>query len=133
MQRRAIVVATASFATLLTFAFLVTVSWHSPSRDNVRGKPMMWASAGGGWRAMAAGMGFARSLHLAGALDDKSLEIAASNSGGSWFLTQFAFSPTFHNDVTGNKSMKSVILEWMDKQEPNLKLVRSSAGAACLM
>jgi hypothetical protein len=54
---------------------------------------MMWATAGGGWRAMAAGMGVARSLHRAGALDDPSLKIASGNSGGAWFLSQFGTRP----------------------------------------
>ena len=53
------------------------------------GTPMAWCTSGGGWRAMVAGMGFARSLQTAQVLTDPSLKMVSSNSGGTWFLAQF--------------------------------------------
>jgi len=79
--------------------------------------PMAWSSSGGGWRAMAAGMGIARSLHRAGALGDASLKYASGNSGGGWFLSQLAYSEGFYANVTGETPMDELVVDWMSKQK----------------
>jgi len=74
--------------------------------------PMAWINSGGGTRAMFGATGFARALHNGGILDDPNLEAVASNSGGSWFLGQFAFSESFYNSViTGN--LDSLVQQWL--------------------
>eukprot|EP00445_Apocalathium_hangoei_P036142 CAMPEP_0203942174 /NCGR_PEP_ID=MMETSP0359-20131031/78387_1 /ASSEMBLY_ACC=CAM_ASM_000338 /TAXON_ID=268821 /ORGANISM="Scrippsiella Hangoei, Strain SHTV-5" /LENGTH=624 /DNA_ID=CAMNT_0050872851 /DNA_START=75 /DNA_END=1949 /DNA_ORIENTATION=- len=62
--------------------------------------PIAWCTSGGGWLAMAGGMGFANSFQKAGLFEADELSNIASNSGGSWFLTQFAYNANFHANVT---------------------------------
>jgi len=83
---------------------------------------LRWASTGGGWRAQAAAAGFANLFHQAGLLGeqktkkDDALSIGAfsSNSGSSWFSTQFFYSPSFHAKVLGTPSeLHDFIADWM--------------------
>lgn len=52
-----------------------------------------WCTAGGGWRAFAAGTAFARSAHEGGLFGDARFEAAAANSGGAWVLAQVRLAP----------------------------------------
>ncbi|KAJ1626133.1 hypothetical protein T492DRAFT_217043 [Pavlovales sp. CCMP2436] len=112
-MRNAAIVAVALFA----------AAGHAPSAEAaaVAGVPMMWSNSGGGWRAMAASMGFSRAFDRAGLLSDPSLAKVASNSGGSWFLAQFAFSDAFYNSVVGETDLRKVVVAWMQKQAPLLR------------
>uniref|UniRef100_A0A7S4SGG9 PLA2c domain-containing protein n=1 Tax=Ditylum brightwellii TaxID=49249 RepID=A0A7S4SGG9_9STRA len=74
--------------------------------------PLGWCSSGGGHRAMFSAIGYARAFYNGGILDDPSLQVAGANSGGSWFLTQFAFSESFFNSVTtGN--LDDLVEQWL--------------------
>jgi hypothetical protein len=75
--------------------------------------PIGWFSAGGGWRAMSVGMAVARNLHKAGVLSRPEFTHAAANSGGAWFMTQFAYSQPFFNNVTSNVSMETLVADWL--------------------
>jgi hypothetical protein len=71
---------------------------------------------------MAAGMGFGRSFHNAGLLSDTSLAKVASNSGGTWFLAQFAYSDKFYESVVSSEQdLHKVVVEWMGVQAPLLR------------
>ncbi|KAJ1634694.1 hypothetical protein T492DRAFT_836691 [Pavlovales sp. CCMP2436] len=139
MNKRSVVAAFLAIALVATASYLLAVSSPAPKlavsspapklsspapklavAKAAEGPPMMWATAGGGWRAMAAGMGVARSMHRAGALDSPSLKIASGNSGGAWFLSQFAYSEGFYKDVTGDAPMDQLVVAWMKKQKVNL-------------
>lgn len=53
---------------------------------------LRWVSSGGGWRAMAASMGFANVFKQAGLIDDSEaskFSAMSFNSGSAWFATQF--------------------------------------------
>lgn len=59
--------------------------------------PWGLALSGNGFMAMGAAAGALRALNTAGVLDG--LASISSVSGGTWFLTQFAYSPAFHKGV----------------------------------
>lgn len=44
----------------------------------------------------------------------------AGNSGGSWFVSQMAYSEGFFLNVTGDAPVETLVKDWMVKQEPNL-------------
>mmetsp|Transcript_92696 Transcript_92696/g.206018 ORF Transcript_92696/g.206018 Transcript_92696/m.206018 type:complete len:642 (+) Transcript_92696:54-1979(+) len=73
--------------------------------------PIAWCTSGGGFVAMTMGLGFANSFHRAGLFDQKSLTDMASNSGGTWFLMQFAYNPSFYAKVTGTPSSLQVFVK----------------------
>jgi hypothetical protein len=75
--------------------------------------PLGWCISGDGNRAMFSAVGYARAFYNGGILDDPSLQAVASNSGGTWFLSQFAFSESFFNSVTtGN--LDDLVQQWME-------------------
>eukprot|EP00443_Scrippsiella_acuminata_P022136 CAMPEP_0115361746 /NCGR_PEP_ID=MMETSP0270-20121206/102357_1 /TAXON_ID=71861 /ORGANISM="Scrippsiella trochoidea, Strain CCMP3099" /LENGTH=746 /DNA_ID=CAMNT_0002784313 /DNA_START=11 /DNA_END=2252 /DNA_ORIENTATION=- len=71
----------------------------APTPAPVSKGPVAWCTSGGGFRAMAAGMGFANAFNRAGLFDRPDLAALGSNSGGSWFLTQFAYDADFHKNT----------------------------------
>lgn len=76
----------------------------------------LWSSTGGGWRAMAADMGFANLFYQAGLINNEASSFSAisTTSGGSWFSTQFFFSKEFHyNTLSAPKQLHSFVLSWM--------------------
>lgn len=77
---------------------------------------LRWAVPGGGWRAMSAGAAYANVFVQAGLIGPNSSEFSAisSNSGGTWFSTQFFYSDKFFDNVIGDASgLESFIEEWM--------------------
>ena len=80
-----------------------------------------WASSGGGWRAMAADMAYANVFYQAGVIDDTSTVLSgiSTESGGSWFSTQFFYSPEFNENITTSspEELSNFVLQWMDSYE----------------
>jgi len=70
---------------------------HAPVNSNTATSRMGAAFSGGGWRAQAASIGFAKALKDTGVMD--TMDAMSSVSGGSWFTTQYSFSDKFHNMV----------------------------------
>jgi len=94
---------------------------------------IIWSASGGGWRAQAACIGFANLFGRAGLLptangdndegNGNKIEVISTNSGASWFSTQFFFSEQFHKRVMtidaghGDPSaatMKKLVQDWME-------------------
>lgn len=77
-----------------------------------------WVSSGGGWRSMVADMGFANALARAGLFSNSSSSLSAmsSNSGGSWFSTQFFYSAPFFNAVAWSTpdELYTFVYKWME-------------------
>lgn len=76
-----------------------------------------WASSGGGWRAMTSVTAFANVFAQAGLITDSSSSFTAisTESGASWFSTQFFYSPEYF-DAAINSSpdeLSDFITEWM--------------------
>lgn len=80
--------------------------------------PIGWSIGGDGYRAMFSATGFARAYSAAGLFDATAAPLSAvsSNSGGSWFLTQFAYSSSFYNNVTAGTTddMEAAIKNWYE-------------------
>ena len=70
---------------------------------------------------MVAQMGFANLFARAGLIGSNYTKFSAisSNSGGSWFATQFFFAPEFFAKVTSNDdySLRDLIVQWMQAYE----------------
>lgn len=88
-------------ATILVILLVVTISYFIPSTQEEvaykKGDRPLYAVtlSGGGWRAQAAAWGFTKALHSS----KIPIDIMSSNSGGSWFLTQYDFSSKFQKSV----------------------------------
>lgn len=82
---------------------------------------IIWASNGGGWRSMATVMGYANVFYQAGLIEDDkcAFEAIATNSGASWFNTQFFYSPVFFNATTQSTpdELYDFVLDWMESFE----------------
>jgi len=78
-----------------------------------------WVSSGGGWRAMAADMGFANAFTQAGLISptESKLSAMSSTSGGSWFSTQFFYSSQFLQAVAGSTPVElyAFVYNWMEQ------------------
>lgn len=61
--------------------------------------PIAWAIMGGGFRALAADMAYARVLADVGLLSHPALAMVSSNSGASWFLAMFSYSHLFFDEL----------------------------------
>jgi len=62
--------------------------------------PILWATSGGGWRSMMVAMGFANAFESKAKLFTSGrLTNIAANSGGSWFLANFAYNHNFQKKV----------------------------------
>lgn len=79
---------------------------------------IIWASNGGGWRSMATVIGYANVFYQAGLIADDScaFEAISTNSGASWFNSQFFYSPEFFNATTQStpEELYDFVLKWMD-------------------
>ena len=110
---KAVVIALVSSAsTTSTAAAAIT---GSSSDDNVVN---LWASTGGGWRAMTSITAFANVFAQAGLLTNtaSSFKALSTESGASWFSTQFFYSQPYY-DATISSSpdeLSDFILQWMD-------------------
>lgn len=78
---------------------------------------LRWVSSGGGWRAMAASMGFANVFKQAGLIDDSEaskFSAMSFNSGSAWFATQFFYSQNFFELVVGTaEDVSNLVYDWM--------------------
>mmetsp|Transcript_42591 Transcript_42591/g.134330 ORF Transcript_42591/g.134330 Transcript_42591/m.134330 type:complete len:614 (+) Transcript_42591:69-1910(+) len=84
--------------------------------------PIAWCTSGGGFRAMTGGMAMARVFMNAGLLNNTKMYAIASNSGGSWFLSQLAYSDKFRNAVlTSGSNMTAVVTDWMNTYKTYLE------------
>jgi hypothetical protein len=98
---------------LLHLVFLGFLAGISAVEDGTPKKiPTAYVSSGGGFTAMTTSMGFARALSKGNVLP--LLTHAGSNSGGTWFLTQLAFSKPFYESVTGMSggTISEAVAEW---------------------
>jgi hypothetical protein len=89
---------------------------------------LRWASAGGGWRSMAASMGIANIFAQAGLFGDESsssqFTALSMQSGTAWFATQFFYSQPFYNATLLKNSRSSWLIGWISTdsiQPPCLK------------
>ena len=92
-------------------------STNNKSKSTNSNYDLRWSASGGGWRAMVANMGFANLFQHAGLLgnDSSSFTAISTNSGGSWFSTQFFYSPEFFAHVMGDADQLSEYVEsWMN-------------------
>jgi len=99
------------------YALALAIAALAPDAMVTAGDDMRWASSGGGWRSMVADMAYANLLQRAGIFTDKDSSFSAisTNSGGSWFSTQFFFSDDFYDIVTKDdpEDLKNFVTQWM--------------------
>jgi hypothetical protein len=80
---------------------------------------LRWASSGGGWRSMISNMGYANIFAQAGIIDPVrgrcNFTAASFNSGGTWFATQFFYSPMFFEKVidVNATAVREFVLDWL--------------------
>ena len=80
---------------------------------------LIWASTGGGWRAMFADVGYANIFKQADLFSSSgsAFKSISTVSGGSWFSTQLFYSDEFYNRTAMAPSPEAVndfVLEWME-------------------
>jgi len=68
------------------------------------------AYSGGGWRAQAASIGFAKALYERGITQQ--LAAVSSVSGGSWFSSQYTFSQDFQ-DAVHSEQPRELYIKWL--------------------
>jgi len=73
------------------------------------------AYSGGGWRAQAASIGFAKALHQQGIT--QKLSAVSSVSGGTWFSSQYTFSQSFQ-DAVHSQQPKDFYTTWLKGYYP---------------
>ena len=92
-----------------------------------------WASAGGGWRAMVADMGYANAMQQAGLWDQPLVSAVSTTSGGSWFSTQFFYSTPFHNITRYSTptQLASFVKVWMESYVQMQQSIPPSTNKNC--
>lgn len=126
-SRRVLVLALAGIGALLcgVLFFQRDTATSSSLRSDASPAPIAAAYMGGGWRAMFACAGLTRALQRAGLFGPEhvdQLQVLSGNSGGAWFLTQLTYSEAFYENVTGtDHTIQKLVLDWMDKQRPQLQ------------
>jgi len=78
---------------------------------------ILWASTGGGWRAMCACIGFANVFHQVGLLSETSSQFSAVStvSGASWFSAQLFYSDEFYKNMMGTPDdIQNFVTSWMN-------------------
>lgn len=105
---------------LKSYSLLVScLLYASVKAENGEDYFLRWATSGGGWVAMTAGMAFANVFHRAGIIDEGSCDFTAisSSSGGAWFATQFFYSQEFFDRLIGEdvtpESVRDFAVDWM--------------------
>lgn len=131
LSRRSLVLALAGLGAIIGALLLFQPDGTSSSPLQLGGgaKPLFVPVAvsyqGGGWRAMFACMGVTRALSRAGVFGPeyaRQLQVLSSNSGGSWFLSQLAYSESFYGNVTGEEhQVAQMVHDWMGKQRSQLQ------------
>jgi hypothetical protein len=110
-------------------ALVVATNGISGDSDYV----LRWASSGGGWRSMISNIGYANAFTQAGLIDPVqgkcNFTAISSNSGGSWFTTQFFYSqPFFDNVVSRDKtSVYDFIINWLQSYKDFLEGIPRNA------
>lgn len=78
---------------------------------------LLWATSGGGWRAMAGSMAYANVYAQAGLFSDSASSFTgvSSNSGGTWFSAQFFYSQQFYDAMQGSpEDVSDFFTQWMN-------------------
>jgi hypothetical protein len=80
-----------------------------------------WVSTGGGWPAMVGSMAFANVFSQAGLITNNSSRFSAvsTQSGATWFSTQFFYSPQFFDKVVNSnpKQLSDFVFQWTKAYE----------------
>lgn len=81
----------------------------------------LWASSGGGWRAQTACIAYANIFTQAGLItpDSSLLSAVSTQSGASWFSTQFFYSQQFFEStaLSTPNELYEFVLSWMDSYQ----------------
>jgi hypothetical protein len=81
----------------------------------------LWASSGGGWRAQTACMAYSNIFTQAGLItpDSSLLSAVSTQSGASWFSTQFFYSQQFFENtaLSTPDELYDFVLSWMDSYQ----------------
>ncbi len=97
---------------LLKYIIALSFLYHASAQS------IIWASNGGGWRSMATVVGFANVFYQAGLIQDDAcaFEAISTNSGASWFNTQFFYSTKFFEAVTQSTpdELYDFVVDWME-------------------
>jgi len=107
---------------------------HSAANDNNR---VVWASSGGGWRAMTANSAYSKVFSQLKLFDSSSesagFDTIAMTSGASWFASQFFFSePYYDMIVNGNTaSLASFTQAWYEAYATTQDGINPSQPASC--
>ena len=92
-----------------------------PRRPKNNSVNFRWASTGGGWQSMVANMSFANVFSKAGLITNKGSRFSAisTQSGATWFSTQFFYSPQFFNKVVNSSpsQLSKFVNQWMNSYE----------------
>jgi hypothetical protein len=117
--------------TLFLLRSLLVLKIHAVAEEAV----FRWASTGGGWRAQAAVMGFSNIFAQAGLIQqDSSLFSGISTqSGASWFSTQFFYSEQFFENITTSTpdQLYDFVLAWMNSYQTFSSQNSTSGNLQC--
>jgi hypothetical protein len=111
-----------------TFSFAMATTQIAPN--------LLWASTGGGWRAMFGCVGYANVFQQAGLFtaDSSHFDAISTVSGGSWFSTQFFYSEEFSNRTAMAPSPQAIsdfVVEWMNSYLEISVDIDDETKAAC--
>jgi len=99
------------------FSFALISSLLAFTQSVATEDSILWATSGGGFRAMVSSMGFANVFARAGLIseDHCDFEAVSSNSGGAFFMLQFVYSSPFFNQILVDdpQQLGKFVLEWM--------------------
>lgn len=113
---------------------------------SVSAAPILWSSTGGGWRSMAAVMGFANLFQQAelfldatsssssGGAPNNYIASVATGSGSTWFSTQFFYSQAFNNiTMSGSpQELYDFVFNWMNAYRMlSQNIVANSSSWSC--
>jgi len=92
-----------------------------PSKPKNTSVTFRWASTGGGWQSMVGNMAFANVFSKAGLINNKSSKFSAisTQSGATWFSTQFFYSPQFFDKVVNSSpsELSKFVRQWMNSYD----------------
>jgi hypothetical protein len=82
--------------------------------------PIVLALSGGGERARTFATAFSRAAHASGLLSAPALQLVSANSGGSWFLSQFAYDLSFYDDLLSHRHLEDILNDMWERFNENL-------------
>ena len=118
----------------ITTSLVVLGVVHSAANANNR---VVWASSGGGWRAMTANSAYANVFTKLGLFNSSSesarFDTIAMTSGASWFASQFFFSEPYYDMIAnGNTaSLASFTQAWYEAYATTQDGIDPSHPSAC--